>query len=126
VSVEMHSTRSAVPHIFVTLLLSVGFSTPSSAGPCKSDIIRLQVQVDAAIEAHANTAPFGREGRIATYHLQPTPKSIARAEKQLSGWTGGLRSIRALQRARRADQTGDSDGCRHALLAARHALQATP
>jgi len=110
----------------VTLLTCVEFSTRCAAQPCTSEIVRLQAQVDLAIEVHARAGPFGPEGRFATAHRQPTPKSLARAEKQLSGWKGGLQAIRALQDAREADRVGDSDRCKHALLVVRHAIQTNP
>jgi hypothetical protein len=112
--------------ILITLLAGAGLPMPSVAGPCASEISRLQFEIDAAIEAHAKAGPFGPEERVATDHWQPTPKTLARAEKRLSGWKGGLRSIRALQDAREADRVGDRDRCKQALLAARRVLQADP
>jgi hypothetical protein len=104
------------------LICAASFS-PCRAGPCTREIDHLQARADAAIEAHARAGPFGSESIIATDSLQPTPESLARSERKLSGWTGGVRAVKALRRAREADRNGDLEACEHALRAARHALR---
>ena len=110
----------------VLVFIACAVPTLSRAGPCTAKITRLRARVDDAIDAHAGAGPFGREGLRATRSWQPTPKSIAHADKRVSGWKGGLRAIRALQRAREADRSGDAETCQKELLAAKRALKSGP
>ena len=112
--------------LIVVFIACAMLPTPSRAGPCTAKITRLQARVDDAIDAHAAAGPSGREGLRATRSWQPTPKSIAHADERVSGWKGGLRAIRALQRAREADRSGDAETCQKELLAAKRALQSGP
>jgi hypothetical protein len=99
-----------------------GSTVPGLAGPCTADIDRLQVQVDAKLEAAANTGPAGRETTGALLHHQPTPESIARAEGRLDEGAAARKALEALARARESDQAGNAQACTQALAEAQRAI----
>jgi hypothetical protein len=85
------------------------------AGPCSTEIDRMQARVDAMIEAVAAAGATGRESTAATMHRQPTPESIAAAEQKLGDGARGDRALAAMAQARAADRAGDKSGCERAL-----------
>ena len=96
---------------------------PSHAGPCASEIDRMQVKLDARIEAIAGAGPAGKESIAAMLNRQPTPGSIAAAEERLGEGRRMEEAVAALARAREADRTGDKSACGHALADAQRAIE---
>lgn len=95
---------------------------PSRAGPCSSEIDRLQAAVDARIDAIAGAGPPARESVEATRHDQPTPGSIAASEQKLGEGSGMVDAVAALRRAREADSANDKAACDAALADVRRLL----
>jgi hypothetical protein len=88
-------------------------STISSvAGPCASEIERIQPAVDAMVAAAGSG---GRQTTAAMTHHQPTPNSVAEATAKLGEAARARRAQVALAEARAADGTGDGSACRRAL-----------
>jgi hypothetical protein len=100
-------------------LLFMGFS--ASAGPCSQSISKAQAQVDAAIEANAGAEGWQPESLLALRGHQPTPGSLARTE----GYTGTELQVAldALNRARLADESGNSSVCHRQLASVRKILR---
>ncbi|WP_414475710.1 hypothetical protein [Microvirga sp. M2] len=96
--------------------------TSAHAGPCSAMIDQLQAVVDARIDTTAGTGGMARESTEVTAHRQPTPESIARAEKELGEGAGYGQALSLLGQARAADQAGDAATCGKLLDAARGAL----
>ena len=107
--------------LFLSLMLSVSAAKATSCGRA---IDKVQAQVDARIETIARTDPGARETRAARLHHQPTPASIAAAERGLKGDARVERAIAALKQARRAEARGDRTACQRALIEARAAMSA--
>jgi hypothetical protein len=103
----------------IFLLLSV---SEASAASCGAQIDKVQAQVDARLDAVAGTDPGARESRAALLHHQPTPASIAAAERGLKGQHGVERALAALKRAREANARGYRQACETALAQARAAI----
>lgn len=82
---------------------------PSHAGPCASEIDRMQVKLDARIEAIAGAGPAGKESIAAMLNRQPTPGSIAAAEERLGEGRRMEEAVAALARAREADRVSPSN-----------------
>jgi hypothetical protein len=102
---------------FATLL-----AVAAQAAACAAKIDKVQAQVDAKIDAIAGRGPEGAETRAARLHHQPTPASIAAAERRLHESQGATRALAALVRARKADAAGQESACEQALAAARAAI----
>jgi hypothetical protein len=96
--------------------------TPGWAGPCTAQIVAVQAQVDAKLEAIAGAGRTGRESTGALLHRQPTPESVARAETNLGEGAGTEKALAALARARELDLAGDAAACEQALAEARRAI----
>ncbi len=103
--------------LYFTLLASAALA--SSCGP---EIGKVQLQVDARIDAIAKTDPGARESRGALLHHEPTPASMAAAERGLKGDASVKRALAALQKARLAEARGDEKACWRALADARAAI----
>ncbi|WP_201832181.1 hypothetical protein [Microvirga zambiensis] len=101
------------------LICSVG---PALAGPCTQDIVRIQSQVDAKIDAIAGAGRTGTESVGAQLHRQPTPGSLATAEQRLGEGRSMDTAIAALARARAADDAGNKPACDQALAEAQQAI----
>jgi hypothetical protein len=109
------------PSLLAAAVLALAVA-PSHAGPCSSEIDRMQKRVDALIEATAAAGPEARESTAATDHREPTPSSIAAAEKRLGEGKRTERALAAMAQARAADQAGDKSGCERALADVQHVL----
>jgi hypothetical protein len=96
--------------------------TTSHAGPCTAQIEAVQAQVDARSAAIAAAGPVARESTAALLHREPTPGSIARAEKSLGEGASIEKALSALERAREADRGGNEGNCEQALGEARRAI----
>ncbi len=109
-----------------TLLLSAAAALlpvlPSHAGPCTTEIERMQIEVDAVIEAVAAAGTSARESTAAMLHHQPTPGSIAAAEEEIGDGPRTEEAVAALAKAREADAANDKSACEQALAAARRAI----
>jgi hypothetical protein len=90
---------------------------PCQAGPCSKDIERIQVLVDARLNAIAAAGPPADQSTAAQLHRQPTPRSMAEVEQKLGELSpGAIAKVKdALTRARGTDAAGDADGCNRAL-----------
>ena len=69
------------------------------AGPCSGEIAKIE---DAMREPGPNIGPTNPQSIGAQLHRQPTPSSVARAEKRADS-----RYIEAMARARALDSEGD-------------------
>ncbi len=96
------------------LLLS---ALPAQAGPCSKDIVSMQARIDAHLGRAAAAGPSGSQSVGAQLHRQPTPNSIANAERQLGDLSPAtiVKVNGAMNRAQKADTAGDESGCRQAL-----------
>jgi hypothetical protein len=93
-------------------------SMPASyAGPCSSEITRIQGLIDAIHRTRAEAGPTATESTAATRHRQPTPSSIAAAQAEL-GQTSPEKvnaAKAAMALALQADAAGDQSACEQAL-----------
>jgi hypothetical protein len=96
-------------------------ASPAYAASCAQSIVRVQAQVDAAIEKRAGSDGWKHESLSATRGHQPTPRSLAATE----GYHGQDFEVAldSLNRARAADQAGNVPVCRRELAAAKAVLQ---
>lgn len=94
------------------------------AGPCSSEIARMQARLDARLGAAAARGPSAPESAGALAHRQPTPGSIASAEQRLGEISpeNGKIIREAMARARQADQAGDKAACEQALAEVRRTI----
>jgi hypothetical protein len=99
---------------------------PSRAGPCAQDIDRAWLKVDATIQARIAAGRSAPQSMIALLHHQPTPSSVAAAEKTLGqGWTPMEVAVAALARAREADQADDRSACEQTLAQVQRTIEST-
>ena len=99
---------------------------PGRAGPCAQDIDRAWAQVDAKIHARIAAGRSLPQSTIGLLHHQPTPVSVATAEKTLDqGWVPMEAAVAALARAREADRADDGSTCEQTLAQAQRAIEAT-
>ena len=96
---------------------NVVVSSAGLAGPCSSEVERVQAKIDAFLEARADAGPRARESTIALLHRQPTTASIAAAEERLGELnTSAFEAITlSMTVARAADRLGDDNTCKRAL-----------
>jgi hypothetical protein len=96
------------------LLLS---TLPCRAGPCAKDIVSMQARIEARLNAVAATGPSAKQSVQAQMHRQPTPNSMANAERKLGELPPStiVKVNDAMARAQKADTAGDESGCRQAL-----------
>lgn len=112
--------RALVKYLACALpLLFAGFS--ASAGPCSQSILKAQARVDAAIEAHAGADSWKPESLGALRGHQPTPHSLALTEG--NNGTELQIALDALNRARFADESGNSSVCHRQLASVRKILR---
>jgi hypothetical protein len=96
------------------LLLS---ALPAEAGPCAKDIVSMQARVDAHLGKAAAAGPSAKQSVGAQIHRQPTPSSIANAERELGDLSAEtiVKVNAAMDRAQKADIAGNEKDCRQAL-----------
>lgn len=107
------------------LCLALGlaiFAPSAQAASCSHEIDRAQAAVDAKIDAIAAKDPGVAESRAARLHRQPTPASIAAAERHQRGDVRVKHALNALARARAANRRGDTSACFAAVAQARAAF----
>jgi len=109
--------------IFIPVIFLLFAYRAAVAGPCTAEIDKVQAQIDAALDRQAGAGKAGSEGAAATAHHQPTPESIAAAEKALGEGASIREALAALEIGRAADDRGDAAGCRAAVANARKALR---
>jgi hypothetical protein len=97
---------------------------PCLAGPCSDDITNMEMSISAKIDAIAAAGPVAGPNIGGQTHAQPTPESLATAERELGEVSA--RTISAVKdamvRARKADADGDKIACEQALADARRAI----
>jgi hypothetical protein len=111
--VKTNVTRLAVLSAPIAFALTSG----AHAGPCTTEIDRVQARIDAALRARAGAGPSAPESPAARTHRQPTPGSIAAAEEKLGEVSAQRAQVmeQAMARARAADSAGDKSACEQAL-----------
>jgi hypothetical protein len=92
------------------------------AGPCASSIARVQAQLDGVIEKRAGANGWKPESLAATRNYQPTPRSLAATERH-HGQDLEV-ALDSLDRARAADDVGNTAVCRRELAYAKTILGA--
>jgi hypothetical protein len=109
--------------VCIAIVLAV-WTSATFAGPCSKEIDRVQVKIDAKLEARAAAGGSARESTAATLHRQPTPDSIAAAEAKLGDVPEEkVQAVESLMtRAREADRAGDQSACEQALAEAQRLL----
>jgi hypothetical protein len=93
---------------------------------CSAELHRTSDAVNQALDQHAASTPFAPESTAAKMHRQPTPATVARAERRFDDWPNGSEAVKALRRARQANNAGDMQGCLDALHDARAAVGIFP
>jgi len=99
-------------------------SLPAYAGPCSKDIERVQLKLDARLNALAAAGPSAKQSVGAQLHRQPTPRSMADAEHRLGEVSSSAMEKvgDAMARARKADAAGDDSACQRALADVEQAI----
>ena len=114
-----------IQRLAVACAAALAASTSASyAGPCSQQITRVQVQIDAKLNARAEPGPIAPESPAAKLHRQPTPGSVADAEAKLGDTSAQrVKAVEAaMAEARKADGVGDLSACERALADAQRAL----
>ncbi|PSO18480.1 hypothetical protein C7G42_18625 [Bradyrhizobium sp. MOS003] len=106
------------------MIVLLNAATRVHAASCEDSIVRVQAQLDAAIEKNADANGWSPESLGALRGHQPTPRSLAQAEGARG--TPLRLALDALDRARRADRSGDDTRCRRELSEATLLLQQEP
>jgi hypothetical protein len=113
--------RRAQAKIGQSLGLSIAAFVASTmacaAGPCASEIAAMQARLDANLATIARSGPTAPESAGALEHHQPTPGSIAAAERKLGEIPPEANQpiTKAMAKAQEADQAGDKAACEQAL-----------
>lgn len=107
-----------IRHLVVISASALCFLTlPCQAGPCTKDIQSMQARIDAHLGKTAAAGPSAKQSVEAQMHRQPTPGSMASAERKLGELSPStiVKVNEAMDRAQKADTAGDAAGCRQAL-----------
>ena len=115
-----------IQRVLVLAIATLPVAEAAFAGPCTADIGKTQAQIDAKLHRKALAGPTAKESAVATLHHQPSPESIAAAEKALGEGASIRAAIAAVGDARAADDKGDAAGCKAALTKAQNALKPRP
>jgi hypothetical protein len=108
---------------FVVGLYALLGSAAAIASPCSAAVDKEQAKVDVALDQQAGGGKTGVESTAATDSRQPTPASIAAAERALGEGVSIREALAALNRARKADGRGDAASCQAELADARKFLR---
>lgn len=97
----------------IALLILLCAASPARAGTCTDEIAHTQAQLDLAIEKDAGSHRWKAESLNALRSHQPTPRLLAQAE----GGDGVdfTEALDSLDRARAADQLGNTGACSREL-----------
>lgn len=115
----------AISRLLMLSAVALGTLTETSyAGPCSPEIDRMQARVDALFAARAAAGPAARESTDARMHHQPTPGSVAAAERSLGETSSKTKEdvASAIAAAREADRVGDRAACDRALVEVQRAI----
>ena len=106
-----------VRQVLIVSATLLPLALPGHAGPCTKAIVAMQARFDARLNARAAAGPSGKQSLGAQLHRQPTPGSIANAERELGDLSPDtiVKVNAAMDRAEKADAAGDEKGCRKAL-----------
>jgi hypothetical protein len=102
----------------LTAVASLASVSGAQAGPCTSQIATTEQQIN---QSAAGSPPAGPGTPTADQtigaqlHHQPTPGTVENAEHKANA-----QGEAALERARKADASGNADACTEALREARH------
>jgi hypothetical protein len=104
-------------HRTLFVFANVISSTAALAGPCSSEVERVQARIDAYLEAKADAGPRARQSSIALLHHQPTAASMAAIEERLGELDASGFETFALSMAiaRASNRIGDRGACERAL-----------
>jgi hypothetical protein len=97
----------------------------SLAGPCTAEIETMMVRFNADLQANAAAGSTANEQAVVGgRHVQPTPRSMAAAEEKLGQMSPEILELveQAMERARAADDVGDSVACKEALADVQRAI----
>ncbi len=114
-----------LPHFLATVVVAAVLIAPASqalAGPCAQMVEDTQAAVDRAIADLAASGPTAPESDGALLSQEPTPDKLAETEAAIGDGIAPEKAIAALERARKADEAGDLDGCQKNLAEARDAI----
>ena len=104
----MERVMMSPAQMLCAMLLTIT-STSAQAGPCTAKIAQLEATARNSATIAADQ-PTGRQAVAAQLGHQPTPASVARAQKHAQA-----RFDRILARARILDAQGDAAGCARAV-----------
>jgi len=102
---------SNTPFLIIAVLVASAVS--AQAGPCTTGIAEVERYIQRTAPGPA-TGPTAPQSVGAQLHHQPTPGSVEGAESKASA-----EGLAALDRARKADATGDAVACTSALQEAK-------
>jgi hypothetical protein len=113
-----------VRQLLLVCAASFAVSLPAHAGSCAKDIERMQMKLDARLNALAAAGPSAKQSLGAQLHRQPTPRSVAGAEHRLGEVSSSTMAKvgDAMTRARKADAAGDESACQRALTDVEQAI----
>ena len=99
-------------------------TVPCEAGPCSKDIERMELNINAKLDALAAAGPGESQSIGAQMHRQPTPSSMGEAESKLGEVSSStVKQVKdAMARARSADIAGDKSACEQALADVQRAI----
>ena len=118
---------TTIHQLLVLGATALALSTQATrAGPCAQDIDQAWLQVGAKIQARTAAGRSAPQSIIGLLHHQPTPSTIAAAEKTLGeGWSPLEAAVSALTRAHEADRADDRGACEQALAQMQRAFEPT-
>jgi hypothetical protein len=105
----------------ISVLTTIAFLASASgaqAGPCTSQIAATEQQINQSAAGSSSAGPgtpTADQTIGAQLHHQPTPGTVESAEHRANA-----QGEAALERARKADASGNADACTEALREARH------
>jgi hypothetical protein len=119
--------EATMMNVFGPLLLSsvllVAITGSADAGPCSGEIARAQADADLRIDATAGAGASQPESVGAKLHHQPTPGSVAQAERKAGEGADNEQILALLAQARQSDELGDREACEKALKNLRSLLE---
>jgi hypothetical protein len=106
------------PLLGLSIATFVASTMVCAAGPCAPEIAAMEARLNANVAAIARSGPSAPESAGALEHHQPTPGSIAAAERKLGEIPPEANEIitaKAMAKAQEADAAGDKAACEQAL-----------
>ena len=101
------------PLLGLSIAAFVASTTACAAGLCAPEIAAMEARINANVAAIARSGPSAPESVGALSHHQPTPSSIAAAERDLGEIPPEAKQTitEAMAKAQEADQAGDKVAC---------------